>query len=197
MEDNFLENVQMIKASNKARLTRTMILDTYKYEGLMGVYNLGMQHMLDYLTDKTNTNKESSSKKEELWSWNETDDELWSHGTFDSREDALQDALSNIDEIKSYLETDSPTIYIGKCEYIPLPTSIDSEQILWNLDEQYSEETNCEDYLYENTSEEHILWLEDKLSDVITEFHNRIGLKPTYWTVNAVEKVDLSEYEKK
>ena len=37
----------------------------------------------------------------EIWSWDETDDESWSHGTFDSREEAIEDALGNIEEIKS------------------------------------------------------------------------------------------------
>ena len=52
-------------------------------------------------------------KESELWSWNEVDDDTWTHGTFNSREDALNDAICSIDDISSYLETDTPTIYLG------------------------------------------------------------------------------------
>lgn len=131
----------------------------------------------------------------EIWSWNETDDD-WSHGTFDSREEAIEDALGNIEEIKSYLETDTPTIYLGKCEYVPLPTDIDSERILMNLDESYCDETGCEEYIYEGVTEEQTKWLEDKLSELMLEFYERTGLKSNWFTVVEQEEIDLCEYEK-
>ena len=81
--------------------------------------------------------------KEEIWSWNETYSDTWTHCTFDSKEEAIEDALGNIEDIKSYLETDTPTIYVGRCEYIPLRSDVDSDRILWDLDEQYCDETGC------------------------------------------------------
>ena len=135
-------------------------------------------------------------QNEELWSWNEVDDEAWSHGTFDSREEAIEDALCNIEEIKSYLETDTPTIYVGRCKYTPLPTSVDSERILWDLDEQYADETGCENYIYEGVTDEQTKWLEDKLSDLMIEFHKKIGLSSCWFNVVEQEEIDLCEYEK-
>ena len=135
-------------------------------------------------------------KSDEIWSWNETDDESWSHGTFDSREEAIEDALGNIEEIKSYLETDTPTIYLGRCEYVPLPTSVDSERILFDLDEEYCSETGCENYIYEGVTDEQTKWLENKLSDLMLEFHNMIGLKPCWFTVVEQEEIDLCDYQK-
>lgn len=46
-----LEDMQesMIRASNKAGLTRNELLDTLFKEGILAVYNLGMQHMYEYL----------------------------------------------------------------------------------------------------------------------------------------------------
>lgn len=41
----------MIRASNKARLTKEDLLEANKKNGLMGVYDLGMQHMYEYLKD--------------------------------------------------------------------------------------------------------------------------------------------------
>ena len=139
---------------------------------------------------------EDDVKSSEIWSWNEMDNENWSHGTFDSREEAIEDALGNIEEIKSYLETDTPTIYVGRCEYIPLPTSVDSERILWDLDEQYRDGTDCEDYIYESVTDEQTKWLEDKLSDLMVEFHNMIGLKSCWFEVVEEEEINLCEYEK-
>ena len=135
-------------------------------------------------------------KSDELWSWNEIGNENWSHGTFDSREEAIEDALGNIEEIKSYLETDTPIIYLGRCEYVPLPTSVDSERILFDLDEQYCSETGCENYIYEDVTDEQTKWLEDKLSDLMIEFHKMIGLKPCWFRVVEQEEINLCEYER-
>lgn len=48
------ENMQdiMIRAANKAKLTRNLLLDTLYEEGVLAVYNLGMKHMYEYLEDK-------------------------------------------------------------------------------------------------------------------------------------------------
>lgn len=135
-------------------------------------------------------------KPSEIWSWNEMDNENWSHGTFDSREEAIEEALGNIEKIKSYLETDTPTIYLGRCEYVPLPTSVDSERILMDLDEKYCDETDCEEYIFEGVTEEQTKWLEDKLSELMLEFYTRIGLKPCWFRVVEQEEIDLCEYEK-
>ena len=136
-------------------------------------------------------------KSDEIWSWNEMDNENWSHGTFDSREEAIVDALADIKNIKRILCTDTPTIYLGKCEYVPLLTNVDSERILWDLDEQYCSETGCEDYIYEGVTDEQTRWLEDKLSDVMAEFHKMIGLKPCWFRVVEQEEIDLCEYERR
>lgn len=42
----------IIRASNKAGLTRYNLSDTFKDSGLIGVYNLGMQHMYEYLESR-------------------------------------------------------------------------------------------------------------------------------------------------
>ena len=135
-------------------------------------------------------------KSDEIWSWNEMDNENWWHGTFDSREEAIEDALADIENVKRILCTDTPTIYLGRCEYVPLPTSVDSERILLDLDERYCDETGCEDYIYEGVTNEQIKWLEDRLSELMVEFHKMIGLNPRWFRVTEQEKIDLYEYQK-
>ena len=44
----------MIKASNKAGLTRNQLLDTLFENGVLAVYNLGMKHMYEYLKGENN-----------------------------------------------------------------------------------------------------------------------------------------------
>ena len=45
MEDINRQEV-MIRASNNSCLTKEMLTDTWYMKGLMGVYNLGLEHML-------------------------------------------------------------------------------------------------------------------------------------------------------
>ena len=42
-------NDAMIRAANKAEISSHQLMDTLIQSGLTGVYNLGMQHMLEYL----------------------------------------------------------------------------------------------------------------------------------------------------
>ena len=41
----------MINASNKAKITTHQVLDVLIQEGAMGVYNLGLKHMYEYLKE--------------------------------------------------------------------------------------------------------------------------------------------------
>lgn len=42
----------MIRASNKAELTKDELMNTLFEEGVLAVYNLGMKHMYEYLENK-------------------------------------------------------------------------------------------------------------------------------------------------
>ena len=77
-----------------------------------------------------------------------------------------------------------------------MPTSVDSADILMDLDEQYCSETGCENYIYEGVTDEQTKWLEDKLSDLMLEFHKRTGLNTGWFTVVEQEEIDLCEYQK-
>lgn len=140
---------------------------------------------------------EPTVPKEELWSWNESDSDTWTHGTFNTREEAIEDALSCIDLIKRSLSTDSPTIYIGQCEWVPLRTDPDPYRIMEELDEAYCDDTGCDYYIYEDVTDEQRKWLEDKLSDLIKEFHEKIGLNPSWFEVVTMEEVSLNDYKER
>lgn len=130
-----------------------------------------------------------------LWSWSKDDDD-WSNGTFNSREEAIENALDNLWWIKTYLRTDNPAIFLGECEYIPLRTDLDPDRCMEYCDEMYADDSGCDYYIYEGITDEDKQWLEDKLSDVMQEFNERIGLKPSLFRVVATEEIDLEKYIK-
>ena len=136
-------------------------------------------------------------KESELWSWNEVDDDTWTHGTFNSREEALKDAIFSIEDVRSYLETDDPIIYLGKCQYVPLRTDVDVERVLEYLDEAYCEDTGCENYIYDGVTDEQFKWLENKFSEVMEEFHKMANINPGWFNVTDIEKIGLNEYVKR
>lgn len=47
-KDEYIKDV-MIRAATKAEISSHQLMDTLIQSGLTGVYNLGMQHMLEYL----------------------------------------------------------------------------------------------------------------------------------------------------
>ena len=143
-------------------------------------------------------NKEQiNSKSEKLWSWNETDNENWTHGTFDTKEEAIQDALGCREWIERSLSTDNPTIYVGECELVPLRTDPDPDRIMEELDEAYCDDSGCDTYIYDGVTDEERKWLEDKLSELMFEFHQKIGLNPGWFKVVSMEEVELNDYKEK
>ena len=128
-----------------------------------------------------------------MWSWNEVYSDDWTHGVFDTKEEAIQDALGCLDYIKRY-NHGYPIIHIGECEYVPLRTDVDPDRIMEYLDEAYCDDTGCDYYIYEGVTDEERKWLEDKLSDLMNEFHNMIGLSPSWFHMVTEETIDLCEY---
>ena len=134
----------------------------------------------------------SKELENEIWSWNETYSDDWFHGIFSSKKEAIEDAIST----QKFYKTNFDKIKVGKCEFVPLRTDVDPDRVLEDLDELYCDETGCEDYIYEGVTDEQRQWLEDKLSEVMVEFHNMIGLNPCWFEVVEQEEIDLCEYEK-
>ena len=130
-----------------------------------------------------------------MWSWNETYSDDWTHGVFDTKEEAMQDALGCLDYIKRH-NHGSLIIHIGECEFTPLRTDVDPDMVMEYLNEAYCGDTCCDYYIYEGVTEEERKWLEDKLSDLMNEFHNMIGLSSSWFHMVTEETIDLSEYVK-
>lgn len=130
-----------------------------------------------------------------VWSWNETNSDTWSNGIFETKEETIQDALDCLKWRQGSLLTNNPVIYIGRCEFVPFRTDVDVDRIMEELNECYYDDSGCDTYIYEDVTEEQRKWLEDKLSDLMEEFNNMIGLKPRWFNVIAIEKIDLNQYK--
>ncbi len=46
------------------------------------------------------------------------------------------------------------------------------------LDEAYCDDSGCDRYIYDGVTEEERKWLEDRLSKLMFEFHQKISLNP-------------------
>lgn len=130
-----------------------------------------------------------------LYSWNETDNETWTHGTFNTKEEAIDDALGCRKWIERSLSTDNPIIYVGECELVPLRTDLNPDRIMEELDEAYCDDSGCDTYIYDGVTDEERKWLEDKLSELMFEFHQRIGLNPGWFKVVSMEEINLNDYK--
>lgn len=139
----------------------------------------------------------SNHNNEKLWSWNENDDENWTHGIFHTKEEAIQDALGCKEWIERNLSTNNPVIYVGECEIVPLRTDPDPDRIMEELDQAYCDDSGCDTYIYDGVTDEERKWLEDKLSELMFEFHRKIGLNPGWFKVVTMEEVNLNDYKER
>ena len=139
--------------------------------------------------------KHSETYSEEssvLWSWKNADAYEWDHGTFCSKEEAIEDALLTMRDFHE----EADTICLAKCKPASLPTYVEADHILEYLDKQYSSEYDYDDYLYEDVPDEHTEWLEKELSALMEKFHKRIELYSPRFTILEEEEVSLDGYER-
>jgi len=117
------------------------------------------------------------------WTFNESQDGLWSNDDFETREEAVEAA-------REYFCSEQEIMYIGRCEVVPLPTYFDVDDIFERLNEHYSEDCfEYDDYLFEDVTKEDREWLESKLQDLILEFYKRAGIKSEQFTMVDVKEI--------
>lgn len=119
------------------------------------------------------------------WTFNESEDGLWSNEDFETIEEA-------IDAAKEYFCSEQEVMYIGRCEVVSLPIYIDVDDIFEQLNEHYSEDCfEYDDYLFEDVKKEDREWLEGKLQDLMVEFYKKTGIKSEQYTMINVEKISM------
>ena len=65
------------------------------------------------------------------------------------------------------------------------------------LDKAYCDDSGCDTYIYDGVTDEDRKWLEDKLSELMFEFHQKIGLNPGWFKVVSMEEVNLNDYKRR
>ncbi len=118
-----------------------------------------------------------------MYTWNRAKSDFWGNGTHETKEEAIQEAK----------DCGCTDFYVGECEIIPLRTDADPDRIMEELDELYSSESGCDDFIYDGVSDEDRKWFADKLSELVTEFNKRAKVSPEWFRVISEEHIHLQE----
>lgn len=119
------------------------------------------------------------------WSFNETEDGLWYHEGYDTKEEAIEAA-------KKYFCNEQEIMYVGRCETVPLPTYIDVDDIFERLNEHYAEDCfEYDNYLFYDVKKEDYDWLEHKLQDLMLEFYEKAGVKSGEFTIVNIFEITM------
>jgi hypothetical protein len=122
---------------------------------------------------------------EYAWTYNDPELEEWNHESYETKKEAEEKAIEYAKE--EGLEV----ISIGRCESVPLENSIDVDDLLERLNEQYGYNAGGE-YdrdLYDGVTDEDKEWLEDELQKVINKFHERAKIVPNWFNVTDIYEV--------
>ena len=107
-------------------------------------------------------------------------------GTFDSREDAIAEGIFCAKD-----ENEGVTIfYVGTQKSVVFGVNVDS--IIEQLGEDATEQVGeiADNYLRHVKTNDAII-LEEKLNEVLRSWLSDFGYRPTFWTVDNVEKIDI------
>jgi len=125
--------------------------------------------------------------KDGQWSWNYPNKDWWYHDSFDTKDEAVCDAIENYG-------VDNEQICVGQLQTQPLPISIDADALFENLNEQYGEDlSEYDDNLFDSVTVEQQEELETELAEVMQKFYEKVGIKSTRFTVYNVETITVGE----
>lgn len=121
------------------------------------------------------------------WSWNETDSENWPNELFNTRAEAIKDAITS---------GVGGTFWVGQVQLVALP-KIDASCTLENAAESTREDAGeiAEDYL-DDVSLAHTQELEKRLNEVFEAWAKEYGYMPSFYKiVNIVQVAEATALE--
>lgn len=156
---------------------------------IKGFYNKRLEYSSSILYD-IEDNKEINIKLIEpyLIQWSYTFDEegqTWNGGIFDTKEEALQEALK---EAKGY---NKKKVTIGKCvlvDKIGIDIDFVLEDISNTMQDNYGEV--AEDYL-NNVLKEHKLEVEKELNEVFFKWLDKYNYEPNFYNIEDTEIIEI------
>ena len=120
--------------------------------------------------------------KERKWCYSFNEENF--EGDFETREDAIGEGTY-------YAKDEGITIfYVGAQKAVVLGVNVDS--IIEQLGEDATEQVGeiADNYLRHVKTNDAII-LEEKLNEVLRSWLSDFGYRPTFWTVDNVEKIDI------
>lgn len=126
------------------------------------------------------------------YTWNENDGEYWNHDSFDTFEEALEDAKVNIDEEYDDVDIrgDIKGVYIGQVrDFIP---RVRSDCVIDQMTEDaYELVGEASDHYLSKVSKEH----EEELTKTLTMAFNlwveKYGYTPDFYHIDGIEFVEF------
>lgn len=119
------------------------------------------------------------------YSWNETDEDFWCHGEFDTVEDCIKDAKYN------YYITD--TIFVGEVE--PYEIYVDADTILECIEEEAYNDCGeaAENWTpSRDVDQEEINKLSMALTTIVKTWLKDHRVMPNFYSINNIRGIDVN-----
>lgn len=108
------------------------------------------------------------------------------HGEFDSKQDAISEAL----ELYKQEGEEGDFIWIGRC--VPVTLTVDSDSVLEELSERAGYQVGeiaC-GYL-DDVKKEHMNVLDERLTSIVKDWMKEFQYEPHFWGVADVERISV------
>ncbi|WP_133965162.1 hypothetical protein [Eubacterium limosum] len=128
------------------------------------------------------------------WSFNYINDEYWNNDSYDSKEEA-EDAGRIWAKEEGLIAFE-----VGECEYVPIPTVVDLDDLFERLDYDYfysNEFDDCDFYPYQDSvtleSEVYRKKLSAKITEALEEYVEAAKITSSHYRVVNMYRVEVEE----
>lgn len=133
-------------------------------------------------------------KNDTYWSFNKPGDEYWNNDLCDTMEEAEAEGR------KWAREHGLSAFVIGECKYVPIPTEINLDELFENLDDEYFEEAEADEYDFypywdSRTPEnaEHRERLSTRITEALEEYVKTAKITSSRYSVVNIYRVEVEE----
>lgn len=126
------------------------------------------------------------------WSFNKPGDEYWNNDLCDTMKEA------EVEGRKWAKEHGLSAFIIGECKYVPIPTEINLDELFENLDDEYFEEAEVDEYDFypywdsrTPENEEYMKRLSTKITEALKEYVEAAKITTPYYRVTDTYRVEV------
>ena len=128
------------------------------------------------------------------WSFNKPGDEYWNNDLYDTIEEAKAEGR------KWAKEHGVSAFVIGECKHVPIPTEINLDELFENLDDEYFEEAEADDYDFcpywdsrTPKNAEHRERLSTKITEALKEYVEATKITSSRYRVTKIYRLEVEE----